>query len=107
MKPALWFWARMSVLGGFVLAPPDRGERVVSLTGAHGPSLLDLVGIVVLVVGWLPLVVMLWCRRARLRQKCGPVLGVFAVFPLDRSLGLVVTSVLSELGVAGSRARSA
>lgn len=49
-----------------------------------------------LVLGWLPLVVALWRRRDRLRQKCGSVLGVFAIFFLCRGSGLVVASVLSD-----------
>lgn len=96
VKPALLFWVGMSALGGLAVALPDRGPRVVALSGAHGPSALDLAGIVILVAGWLPLIFMLWHRRDRLRQESGHRMGLLAVFSLGLGSGPVVTSVLSD-----------
>lgn len=48
-------WVAGSVVGGAIVALPDSGRRLFSLSDTHGPSMLDLLGIVVLVATWLPL----------------------------------------------------
>lgn len=62
----LGVWLAGSALGVLLVALPDDGDRVVSLSEGHGPSLVDLVGVVVLVGAWLPLVAELWAGRRAL-----------------------------------------
>jgi hypothetical protein len=47
-----------------VLALPDTGPRVLSLSETHGPSLVDSVGILIVVAGWLPVPILLYRSRA-------------------------------------------
>ena len=59
-------WLAGSALGVLLIGLPDDDDRVVSLSEGHGPALVDLVGIVVLVGAWLPLVAALWAGRRAL-----------------------------------------
>jgi hypothetical protein len=77
-------WAAGSLLGLVVLALPDTGPRVFSLSPGHGPSALDLGGVVLLVAAWLPVPVLL-CSRPR------PFRGAAARV----AAGLVVVGVLT------------
>lgn len=52
-------WIVGSVVGAAIVALPDSGERIFSLSRTHGPSPLDLLGVAVLVGSWLPSAVVL------------------------------------------------
>ena len=69
----VWLWLAGSALGVAVLALPDTGSRVFSFSEAHGPSAVDIVGILVLVAAWLPVAALIWRgRRALGRRGCLP-----------------------------------
>lgn len=57
-------WAGTTVVGAVVLALPDTGPPLLRLSETHGPSLLDSVGVLVLVAGWLPIPVLIYRSRA-------------------------------------------
>lgn len=52
-------WMAGSATGAFIVALPDSGERVFSLSETHGPSPLDLFGVIVLIGSWLPVAVLM------------------------------------------------
>ncbi len=56
-------WLGGSAIGAGIVALPDRGPRLFSLSETHGPSAVDLVGTTVLVAAWLPVASLLWSRR--------------------------------------------
>lgn len=87
-------WAGTTVAGGTVLALPDTGPRVLSLSETHGPSLVDSVGILILVAGWLPVPVLLYRSRALVSRF---VWTAAAVTALTDALALVVT-IRRDLG---------
>jgi hypothetical protein len=62
LRRVVW-WLVGSAVGVGIVALPDAGPRVFSLSDTHGPSLVDVLGIVVLVAAWAPIVVMLWQGR--------------------------------------------
>lgn len=66
LKRAWWSWGTLSAVGLGIIALPDLGPRLFSLSPGHGPSLLDLIGIVALVAGWAVLDVATWQRRRSL-----------------------------------------
>jgi hypothetical protein len=74
-----------TAVGAAIVALPDADRRVVTLSETHGPSALDLVGVIVLLLGWLPVPVTLW------RSRRGVSAGVWVVAAL---LGLVGAFVL-------------
>ena len=52
-------WIAGSAVGAAIVALPDSGERVFSLSRTHGPSPLDMLGVAILVASWLPVAVAL------------------------------------------------
>jgi hypothetical protein len=65
----LAFWLLGSVVGASIIAVPDSDERVFSFSQSHGPSRVDVVGMVILGIVWLPVVALLWSHRASLRGR--------------------------------------
>jgi hypothetical protein len=61
-------WAMANAAGVAIVALPDTGPRVVSLSEAHGPSVLDAIGSLLVVAGWASLETAIWRRRGRLRD---------------------------------------
>ena len=87
-------WLAGSTIGAIVVALPDSDNRVFSLSRTHGPSPLDLVGVVILVGCWLPAAAMLprlW------RSVPRATAGFAAVLALVGSLGLILT-IGADLG---------
>ena len=60
----LALWLIGSVIGAALIALPDDDERILSFSRSHGPALLDLVGMLILIACWLPVPVLLWRRRS-------------------------------------------
>ncbi|MGH8879396.1 MAG: hypothetical protein ACRD0P_18965 [Stackebrandtia sp.] len=63
VRRGLVVWLLLSAAGTGVVVVPDDGQRVVTLGEGHGPSPWDLVGVTMLVLGWVFLLVPL--LRAR------------------------------------------
>jgi hypothetical protein len=56
-------WLLGSAVGVALLASPDDGPPIVGLSATHGLSAVDMAGVVILVVSWLPVVALIWTRR--------------------------------------------
>lgn len=94
VKRTLAVWAATTTAGGVVLAVPDTGPRVLSLSETHGPSLVDSVGILILVAGWLPVPVLLYRSRGLVPSQVWVAAGCTA---LVGTLALAVT-IRRDLG---------
>lgn len=94
MRRTLAVWAVATGVGSVVLALPDTGPRVFSLSETHGPSLIDSLGVLILVAGWLPVPVLLYRRRTLVPQSVWVAAGLTA---LVAASALVVT-VRRDLG---------
>ena len=90
----LW-WAILSALGLVTILLPDTGRRVVSLSQAHGPSLIDSLGVLSLLAGWAVLDIATLRRRRRWLRR--GVLMLTATAGIA-AVALVVWSVLGDHG---------
>jgi len=81
-------WLLGSAVGVVVVALPDNDTRVLTLSRAHGPSLVDGLGMVILIAAWVPLVALLWSSLSALR--CGFGFGA-ATLAVGGAVLLVVT----------------
>jgi len=52
MNKKLWLLAGIFIFGLVVLLLPDRGTAVVRLNEEHGPSWMDLTGLLSMLIGW-------------------------------------------------------
>jgi len=60
------------VIGGFVIVLlPDKSEALISFNSAHGPSVLDIVGLILLVSGWVWLTVYIIARWKKIARSLG------------------------------------
>lgn len=99
VKVALTMWLVCSTIGGAVIALPDDGPRLFSISDAHGPSAVDAAGIAVLLGGWLFFLAALFQRRSALQhQLASRPANLFAPFAIGLSIGLVVASVAGDFG---------
>jgi hypothetical protein len=89
-------WGILSALGIVVILGPDRSRRLFSLSQAHGPSLIDSVGVLFLVAGWAALDTATWRRRRGrpLRRE----VRLLTVVAGTAAATLVLWSVLDDHG---------
>jgi hypothetical protein len=86
-----------AIAAGVVMnALPDPGESVVSLGSEHGLSVLDLVGVAVLLAGWLVVATEVWRRRARVLHRVAAPERIGAAFAAGVGLGLLSASLFNE-----------
>ncbi len=84
------------IVGSFVISLPDTGPRLYSFSEAHGPSIIDFIGIVVLLTGWTVLMTGLWKRRDQIFIYNGSKLFIICIFMIGFGSGLIVASVVSD-----------
>lgn len=72
---ALLLWLAAVAVGAALVALPDSGARVVSLSSTHGPGVVDVAGAALATAGWLYFVARLWRVRARVPRR-GVLLAV-------------------------------
>lgn len=95
-RPWIW-WATLSAVGVATIAIPDTGPPLFSISQIHGPSLLDTIGIGLLVAGWAVLDVATWRRRRRLPLSPRALTTIAVV--AAGAAGLVLWSVLGDRGL--------
>lgn len=90
---AMLAWAVLSVVGVAVIARPDDGPRIFSLSETHGPSTPDVIGIMLLLLGWIVFLSALWRARSAVRVPSPPTALAAAA-----AAGVLVWSVLTDSG---------
>jgi uncharacterized membrane protein len=86
------------VLGSVIVALPDNNVRLFSVSQDHGPSVLDLIGLIILICPYIYLATHAWKKRQNLKPyqntttfKLGSILFVLG-------LVLVIVSVVADYG---------
>ena len=96
MRRALLVWLVCSTAGAIIIALPDAGPRLVSLSETHGFSAFDALGIALVLFGWAVFLLAIWQRRGRLLARA-TVGGLLAgAFGLGLGTGLVIASVAAD-----------
>ena len=60
----LVLWLVGSATGVLLLALPDDDDRVFSISDTHGPSVVDLLGMVIAIGAWGPIAASMWFGRS-------------------------------------------
>ena len=90
----LMLWILGSMLGALLVYLPDDNRRIFSLSDMHGPAAVDMIGIVILLAAWLPILMLLWRARAIIR-------GLWAVTAVILGGAGLLLLGLSLLGYSG------
>jgi hypothetical protein len=85
-------------VGSVIVALPDDGPRLFSISRDHGPSVLDGVGTSLVLAGWLLVVATVWSRRRRIRTRARPLAVVASVASFACGIGLIAWSVSGNHG---------
>ncbi len=75
----LAIWLVGSAVGAVIIALPDPDDRVFSISDTHGPAPVDLLGVVIVVLAWLPVAALLWSHRGLLRGGAARWAAVLAL----------------------------
>lgn len=97
MRRRAWIaWSALVGTGLVIIALPDDDVRLFSISGRHGPSAVDTIGIMFILVAWVVVLVVIWRGRQRLpRGRVWHILGWSSVV-----VGTAITawSVLGDHG---------
>lgn len=72
MKKIFWVYLAILITGLVILAwPEEDNQMMVRLSETHGPSGVDLSGIVIIMAGYIPMVLTVWRSSPTLLQQLG------------------------------------
>jgi uncharacterized membrane protein YidH (DUF202 family) len=86
------------IAGIVIVALPDRGQRLFSISRDHGPSMQDAIGLILVFIGYAWFLVQTWRRREKLFQyKNRPSFRLIPLFVV-LSIALIIVSVINDYG---------
>lgn len=72
MKIIFWVYLAIFLFGLFVLGWPEKDSvMVIRFTDVHGPSKLDLAGLVIIAMGYAPMMLEVWKTKDLVQQRMG------------------------------------
>jgi hypothetical protein len=72
MKRIFWVYLALLLLGLVVLAWPEQNNvMMIQLSETHGPSKMDLAGILIIMMGYLPMVKEVWKQSSETKTYIG------------------------------------
>ena len=86
----------MILVGFVIVALPDSDKRLFSISKGHGPSLLDSVGLILILVFYLWLIRDVWKNRSRLKEYYKSVLFKISSFLCIPGMVLILVSLLND-----------
>ena len=96
MNKTRWIWLVIFLAGLLILLLPDSGPPIIEFNNMHGPSMLDLAGIVLIVSSWIASSLMTASRWNQIKKKIGSQNVYFLVmFYLLLITGIVLALELS------------
>jgi len=82
--------------GLIIVALPDSGPRLFSFGKDHGPSLQDVVGLLLILTGYIWLLVIAWKRKEKVMIHRGSPVYRAGIFLSGIGYGLILASVISD-----------
>jgi len=72
MKRIFWVYFALLILGLLVLAWPEENDvMMIQFSETHGPSKMDLAGILIIMMGYLPMLKEVWKQSSFIKQNIG------------------------------------
>jgi uncharacterized membrane protein YidH (DUF202 family) len=87
------------IAAGFVIvALPDSGKRLFSISKDHGPSVQDATGLILILIAYGWFVKEAWKRRERILKYKHLISFRIILFLFGAGLGLIIVSVVNDYG---------
>lgn len=93
MKPGFWICILVFSLGAFIIGLPDGGPPIIDISELHGPSLIDLIGIAIMVVPWTYLIVYSLIKWRRVLFELGRPVAALSLAAAFAGLTMTAVSV--------------
>jgi len=72
MKRIFWVYFALLILGLIVLAWQEKNDiMMIQFSETHGPSKIDLAGILIIMMGYLPMVSEVWKQSSAIKKSIG------------------------------------
>jgi len=96
MLVKVWLWMILSFIGVWIISLPDTGPRIFSFSDAHGPGLVDMIGIIMVLVGYTIFITGLWQEKEKILAYKNTIHFQLSLIIFGFSYGLIVSSVFSS-----------
>lgn len=95
---AAW-WIGLTVVGVVIVLLPDSDDPVFTLSDSHGPGVVDLVGIAIVLVGTAVLYRHLLANREMIVAQMGRTLAIVLIVSWLVAIAAVVGAVVLDRGL--------
>ncbi len=95
---AAW-WLGLTLVGAVIVALPDSGDPVFTLSDRHGPGVVDLIGVAVVLVGTAVLYRHLLTNRHTIMAQMGRSLAIVLVVSWAVAIAAMIAAVLLDRGL--------
>jgi hypothetical protein len=97
MKVRPWIFLLLFLGGLFILLLPDSGNRVFQFNRAHGPSPMDIVGLTLILLGWIYSCVLIVNKWNKIMRKVGKqIVSILVIIYLISAAGIAASLLLSS-----------
>lgn len=98
MRLLLLVWVVLTGIGAVLISLPDTGPRLFAFSGEHGPGLVDGLGIMGLLAGFVVLLVAIVRRRTAIGRKlvAQPLRLAALAFMAGTGTGLLLAGVFTD-----------
>ena len=86
------------IAGIVIVALPDSGERLFSISSDHGPSMQDAIGLILVFIGYAWFLVQTWRRREKLFQYKNRLSFRLILPMIVVAIVVVVVSIINDYG---------
>ena len=84
--------------GIVIVALPDSGRRIFSISRAHGPSLQDAMGLVLVFIGYTWFLIQAWKQREKILQYKNRLSFKLIASLMIVGITLIIVSVINDYG---------
>jgi len=97
MHKSFWFVLLLLISGVAIVLLPDSDNRLFSFNKGHGPSTQDMIGLCLIIIGWIWIVVRIISNRNQLFIRLGLFKLRLMALIIVAGGALITAGILSEL----------
>jgi hypothetical protein len=98
MRNPIWIYLTLLILGLIILAWPEQNNlMMIQLSKSHGPSTLDLTGLALIFLGYVPLIIPVFKKFPIIRRHAGPTFSHLLVAVTIICSLLIIVALVVEV----------